>query len=122
MPGMNQATHDYIVFKLGQALQLLLLAQRDTAGSHQGFEATLGRRELGVSTRRRISRPQRKTCRQLAALKLSALPEGNQRAAQRRLEIYQRHPRQIFYSAIGSAHPHQCAARFWGSLRKVKER
>jgi len=31
MPGMNQATHDYIVFKLGQALQLLLLAQRDTA-------------------------------------------------------------------------------------------
>jgi hypothetical protein len=25
MPGMNQATHDYIVFKLGQALQLLLL-------------------------------------------------------------------------------------------------
>ena len=31
MSGMNQATHDYIVFKLGQALQLLLLAQRDTA-------------------------------------------------------------------------------------------
>ena len=31
MSGKSQATHDYIVFKLGQALQLLLLAQRDTA-------------------------------------------------------------------------------------------
>jgi hypothetical protein len=31
MSGKNQATHDYILFKLGQALQLLLLAQRDTA-------------------------------------------------------------------------------------------
>ena len=28
MSGKSQATHDYIVFKLGQALQLLLLAQR----------------------------------------------------------------------------------------------
>jgi hypothetical protein len=31
MSGKNQATHDYIVFKLAEALKLLIQARRDTA-------------------------------------------------------------------------------------------
>src|SRR5450759_2030690 len=44
MSGMNQATHDYIVFKLGQALQMLLLAQRDTAvrKGYKNFDMAIG--------------------------------------------------------------------------------
>jgi len=44
MSGMNQATHDYIVFKLGQALQMLLLAQATTAvrKGHKNFDMAIG--------------------------------------------------------------------------------
>jgi hypothetical protein len=43
MSGMNQATHDYIVFKLGQAVQILLLAQRDTPvrKNYKNFEMAI---------------------------------------------------------------------------------
>jgi hypothetical protein len=44
MSGMNQATHNYIVFKLSQALQMLLLAQRDTPvrKNYKNFEMAIG--------------------------------------------------------------------------------
>ena len=44
MSGMNQATHDYIVFKLSEALKLLVQAQHDTPvpKSYKDFDLAIG--------------------------------------------------------------------------------
>jgi hypothetical protein len=44
MSGKNQATHDYIVFKLAEALKLLVQAQRDTQvpEDYKTFDLAIG--------------------------------------------------------------------------------
>jgi hypothetical protein len=43
MSGMDQATHDYIVFKLAEALKLLVQAKYDTpVQGHEAFDLSIG--------------------------------------------------------------------------------